>query len=268
MKINTFKNFAALAVALLVLTGCDLIGLDWTGCGSFYATKKEKSPSYVVCYVNLESIRLSIDNNDARCLSIQPGFHVDVLYGLHSSGAEKKKYDQLCIKHNDISYNQYHVFMGKPPRDEETVAYFACDFTEITVTADKDFDETHPAGTDLSDIVRFMSWSPYKYILSGYSKYYHYDKSDVSTAFDSMMRRYINNKYFDKETDAECYPIDKLIRDLTADDLILVGHGAPGFLGMLYFDKLPTGEGEYEVVVTIRTDDNRTLSNTVKMQFL
>ena len=266
MKINTFKNFAALAVALLVLTGCDLIGLDWTGCGSFYATKKEKSPSYVVCYVNLESIRLSIDNNDARCLFINPGFHLDVSYGLHSSGAEKKKYDQLCIKHNDISYNQYHVFMGKPPRDEETVAYFACDFTEITVTADKDFDETHPAGTDLSDIVRFMSWSPYKYILSGYSKYYHYDKSDVSTTFDSMMRRYMNKECFYEKM--EYYPIDKPLKDLTAEDLILVGYKALSTLGMLYFDKLPTGEGEYEVAVTIRTDDNRNLSNTVKMQFL
>ena len=256
MKINTLRIFAAVA-ALVVLTGCDP------------AYRMTKCPSYVVCYVNLKTINLSVEPSDPRCVLINHGNDLPIIaYGLNSTGAEKEKYDQLCKKHKDLSYNRYRMLSYNPSIDFASVTYNECDFTEITVTADKDFDETHPAGTDLSDIVRFMSWSPYKYILSGYSKYYHYDKSDVSTAFDSMMRRYINNKYFDKETDAECYPIDKLIRDLTADDLILVGHGAPGFLGMLYFDKLPTGEGEYEVAVTIRTDDNRTLSNTVKMQFL
>ena len=256
-SLKSKKTIFAAVAALVVLTGCDP------------AYQMTKCPSYVVCYVNLETIKLSVAPSDPRCVLIDHGNDLPIIpYGLNSTGAEKEKYDQLCKKHNDLSYNQYRMLAYNPPIDYSSVTYNECDFTEITVTTDKDFDETHPAGTDLSDVVRFMSWSPYRYIMSNYSKYYHYEKTDVSTAFDTLMRLYIDNQYFEKDTDATCYPIDKLIKDLTADDLILVGHDAPGFLGMLYFDKLPTGEGEYEVAVTIRTDDNRTLSNTVKMQFL
>ena len=260
LKIKRKISYFIAIIALGILTGCDL-----TGCGSFYMKRKEKCPSYVVCYVNLESVRLSVDCFDGRCVFIEPGFHVDVVYGLHSSGAEKEKYDQLCIKHNDLSYNQDHIIIGDPPRDYESVTHFECDFTKITVTTDKDFDETHPAGTDLSDVVRFMSWSPCKYILSGYSDYYHYDKSDVSDAFDTMMRRSLSKECFNE--DMEYFPIDKLVKDLTADDLILVGYNPLAYLGMLYFDKLPSEQGEYEIAVSIKTDDGKTLSGTVEMHF-
>jgi len=188
------------------------------------------------------------------------------LCGLHSTGKAKERYDELCQKHNDLSYNQKRSLNGGV-LDVESVGYIDCDFTDISVTADKDFDAAHPAGTNLADIVRFMSWSPYKYISSGYSKYYHYNKSDVSEAFDKYMRIYINEKYFDNEIEATCYPIDKLVSDLTSEDLILLGHDAPGFIGMLYFEKMPDMRGEYNIIVTMNTDDERVLSDSVNMTF-
>ena len=249
----TLRILGAVTV-FVILSGCDVYTM-------------QKCPSYVVYYTNLDSIDLTVEPSDFRCLKIDnatPGTDFGV-WGLHGTGAEKERYDKLCQKHNDLSYNKYRLIFDT--LDIESVGYIDCDFTEITVTADKDFDLVHPAGTALSDIVRFMSWSPYKFISSGYSKYYHYDKSDVSEAFDARMRRYINEKYFYSTTDATCYPVDKLIKDLTSEDLVLLGHDSPGFIGMLYFDSMPDMQGEYNITVTIKTDDDRVLSETVKMTF-
>ena len=225
-----------------------------------------KCPSYVVCYVDLESIELTVEPSNPQCILLNARNDFSKTCSLHSTGAEKERYDQLCQKHKDVSYNQKRSIGGV--LDIESVTYNDCDFTEITVTADKDFDESHPAGTNLSDIVRFMTWSPYRYILSGYSKYYHYDRSDVSEAFDTLMRVYIAKEFFDKDTEATCYPIDKVIKELTADDLILIGgDDALALLGMCYFDYKPKTEGEFIITITIKTDSNKILSDSVKLAF-
>lgn len=249
--------FWGLVVLLLILIGCD----------PHY--KMTKCPSYVVCYTNLESIDLSLyEPSNPCCIVIHAGNDLPLsVYGLRSTGIEKDKYDQLCQKHNDLSYNHYRSLSYGPAIDFDSVTYNECDFTEIIVTSDKDFDATHPAGRNLSDIVRFMSWSPYRYILSGYSDYYHYNKADVSEAFDQMMRIFINEKAFDPTFDATCYPIDKLIVDLTKDDMTLNGYDAPGFIGMLYFDKVPNEKGEYTITVSIKTDNGSTLSDTITRCF-
>lgn len=247
------------------ITGVFVAFVIFTGCDPMY--RMTKCPSYVVFYANLPSINLTVEPSDLRCIKLTNVSDAKSfsLWSFHSTGAEKERYVQLCQKHNDLSYNQDRSIGGT--LDEESVGYNDCDFSKITVTADKDFDVAHPAGTNLSDIVRFMSWSPYKYISSGYSQYYHYDKTDVSEAFDKLMRVYINEKYFDKATEATCYPIDKPVMDLTSEDLILLGHDNPGFIGMLYFDKTPEMKGEYNITVTMNTDDDRALSDTVKMTF-
>ena len=249
---------------LLTICGTVLALGVFTGCDPAYV--QTKCPSYVVCYVDLASIKLTPEPTTPGCILIEAENDFSKTYSLHSTGANQERYVQLCEKHKDLSYNQYRVIGGV--LDMESVTYSDCDFSRIAVTADKDFDERHPAGTNLSDIVRFMSWSPYRYILSGYSAYYHYDRSDVSEAFDTVMRIYINKEFFDKSTDATCYPIDKLVKDLTGDDLTLVGgDDALALLGMLYFEKSPENEGEYSITVRVETDNDRTLLNSVKLSF-
>jgi len=254
----THSNKCFVAVSSVIVS----LGL-LTGCDPMY--RMTKCPSYVVCYADLSSLVLETESTNPRCIVLDAAMDFSKSFGLHSTDAAKERYDQLCQKHNDLSYNQYRSIGGT--LDIESVTYIDCDFSEIMVTADKDFDAEHPAGTNLSDIVRFMSWSPYRYIQSGYSKYYHYDKSDVSEAFDTQMRLYINKEYFDNTTDATCYPIDKLIKDLTSEDLILLGHDAPFFLGLLYFDKTPDMNEAYIFTVTIKTDDDKILSKTVERIF-
>ena len=241
-------------IALGVLSGCDPM-YERTNC-----------PSYVVCYVDLASIKLTPEPTTPGCILLEAENDFSKTYSLHSTGANQERYAQLCEKHKDLSYNQYRVIGGV--LDRESVTYNDCDFSMITINADMDFDEMHPAGTDLSDIVRFLSWSPYRYIISGYSAYYHYDKTDVSEAFDTIMRIYISKVFFDKATDATCYPIDKRVKDLTSEDLTLVGgDDALALLGMLYFEQSPSKQGEYNITVSIKTDDDRTLTDTVQMTF-
>ena len=64
-----------------------------------------------------------------------------------------------------------------------------------------------------------------------------------------------------------CYPIDKLVKDLAAEDLVLLGYNSPGLLGLLYFEQSPSTEGEYVITVSITTDDGRTLTDSVTMTF-
>lgn len=247
---------------VFTITGVFVALMIFTSCAPRY--RMTKCPSYVVCYEGPGIIYVAAEPTNPQCIIIRAGIG-NSYCGLHSEGADKDRYNQLCQKHNDLSYNQYRL-IGEF-LDEESVTYLDCDFSEITVTADKDFDTTHPVGANLSDVVRFMSWSPYRYITSGYSKFYHYDKADVSEAFDTLMRLCINKKYFDNATEATCYPIDKLVKDLTSDDLILLGLDSPFFLGLLYFEKTPDMKGEYNIVVTIKTDDDRVFSDAVKLTF-
>lgn len=235
-----------------------------SGCAPVY--QMVNCPSYVVCYVDLESIELAVEPSDPQCILLHARNDFSKTYSLHSTGAEKERYNQLCQKHKDVSYNQKRLIGSV--LDIESVTYNDCDFTEITVTADKDFDESHPAGTNLSDIVRFMTWFPDRYIQSGYSNYYHYDTSDVSEAFDTLMRIYINKEFFDKKTEATCYPIDKTIKELTAEDLVLIGgDDALALLGMFYFDHKPQEEGDFIIKISIKTDNSKVLSDSVKLTF-
>jgi hypothetical protein len=254
---NLKTKFALLSCGVAIVNGV------LSGCDPVY--EMVKCPSYVVYYTDLSAIYVESISTSSQCVVLNAVMNTSKSYGLHSVGEAKERYNQLCIKHHDLSYNKYRK-IGKGS-DVESVTYGASDFSNITVIADKDFDNMHPAGTNLSDIVRFMSWSPYKYILSGYSKYYHYDKSDVSEAFDTLMRIYIDKKFFDNATEATCYPIDKSINDLTTEDLILIGYDTPLFLGLLYFEKTPDTKDDYDITVTIKTDENKVLSDTVKLTF-
>lgn len=251
---RNFLGFIAIVALGAILTfSCDVY-------------KRTKCPSYVVCYVGQVEMRLSqMLSTKPNCIIVSSALDLSESCGLHSTGTKKERYKYLCEKHKDLSYNGYRSIFGS--LDFESVNYGDCDFVEITVTADKEFDATHPSGVNLSDIVRFMSWSPYKYILSGYSKYYHYDKSDVSEAFDTNMRGCVDRKFFDNATDATCYPIDKLVKDLTMEDLILIGHDEAFFVGLLYFEKTPDAEGEYNITVSMKKDDGSVLSETVTMTF-
>jgi hypothetical protein len=58
-----------------------------------------------------------------------------------------------------------------------------------------------------------------------------------------------------------------MVKDLVPEDLILVGHDGPGLIGMLCFEQLPSSAEEHTITVKIYTDNDKVLSNTIKMTF-
>ncbi len=83
----------------------------------------------------------------------------------HSQGEEKTRFDALCAKHNDTSFNQrIRYTMPSPPHK-----YLGFDLVSINVTSDADFDAEHPAGASLNDIVQFIAYTPYPFIQRRYT---------------------------------------------------------------------------------------------------
>ena len=172
------------------------------------------------------------------------------------------KYESLCRKHNDLSYNQkISVINGY---DFTAQTFISEDFDSIKVTSDKDYDEKHPAGESLNDLCRFVAFSPYKFISSGYKDYYNYSKDNVSKTL-AKFTRYWRISEGQKLT---CHPIDKMLSDVTAEDLILLGYDNPYPLFWLHFERKPIVLGEHLVTVEVRTDEGKIYTATITMNFV
>lgn len=219
--------------------------------------------SYITIYNNLRSIQLNLSPAAPNTILINPGSERPVVeYTMVSSGAEKEEYERLCRKHNDLSWNQYRSLPKGMPGG---LAYNDKDFVSIDVVCGTRFDDEHPAGASLGDVVRFMSWSPYRYIHSGYT-YYHYNPEDISEYFRSIIPEFLGPDLLSEQKDNCCYPIDKMLADLTAEDMILLGYG-PWYMGFLHFEKTPSEKGPYNMRVKLVADTGECFEETVEMTF-
>ena len=161
------------------------------------------------------------------------GYSVDFVgegeWDIAMSGKKKDFYNQLCEKHNDVSYNRrvrvYFYDQGLNPRCFR-------DFVNLEVWSSADWDAEHPAGTSLNDLARFSSNTPWPYIQSGYTHKYH------------------------EQLNGEYYPVDKLISELTPDDMTLLPRGGfyfrfvtrpaqPGKHTLKNFQQFPFTFGNY-----------------------
>ena len=215
--------------------------------------------SYVLTYYSVDSIELSlrIDTSEKEVIVINvapttaQGMISRRLCTHKSKGNEQILYDALCLKHNDMSYNR--TIKIHDPGDLPPHRYSGVDFSAIRIVSDSDFDAGHAAGTDLGDIVHYVYFSPKKYIDSGYI-----DEFDWATA-DGLAGRF----YATQASRFE-YPIEKLVSELTPDDLILLGVHS---LGGLQFETNPTLSPTHRLTVTMTTDDGRELSASIDLEF-
>ena len=213
------------------------------------------SPAYVTHYfTDLKEITLEVSTGDP-CLHIY--LMTESSCGIHSRGEDKELYDELCRKHHDTAYNQRVSLIDGTI--VESPAYSGIDFLSVDVCTDKDFDALHPAGSSLSDIVRFFSLSPYRYILNGYSTDYGFDFDALSDSGQKGMEAHKRRKGTGHD---ELCPIDKLVKDLEPGDLTLLGEGSfyPIWVGSLYFETQPDTPGEYTITLTMRTDTDEVFS--------
>ena len=256
MKNHTNNGFGILIIlgALFFISGCAPMYVD------------RVCPSYVTSYAHMIGFRLkkfpqADANNYIEILSIcDQARECD----LNSRGEQKEKFEGLCQKHGDVSYNRVRSLPTFGSTD--LISFVDRDFTVLEITSDNDFDAEHPAGTSLGDIVRFLGSSPIKYIQSGYSKYYHYDEKDYSEAYKKLLAILGLNYYFDPLMEFTDYPIDKKVEALTGDDLQLIGYSSTS-LGILYFEKTPENIKEHTITLKMTTDDGDVFENSIKIVF-
>ena len=241
------KRLILLSIAvLLLLLGCD-------------RAKTVLFRSYITIYYYSKNIQLKItDDGNIAIYKKYTSEDVNIKtasYSFKSKGEEKKKYDELCKIHNDMSYNQKRSYIVVPIWGRCS----AIDFREIDVISDKDFDSEHPAGTSLKDIVRFVSVSPKKFIDSGYKETFNWRRNRPEIfKKDSMIL-----SLFQRETE-NYFPINRLLKDMGRDEMQMLPANTHG---ILFFDKKPTADKEHKLKVTIYIGNNRKLVNYITKVF-
>lgn len=185
--------------------------------GSFF----EKS--FIQRYLVVEKISLDIVDSDGDMLKL----------ALLSEGKhfEKKSqtFEELSEKYNDLSYNNNLV-----PYTNNAIANR---FVSMSMYSDADFDEKHPAGTLLNDIVSFYGESIYPYIKNNY--------------------------------EGEWYSqTNKKLNELSEEDLVLLRFRGdnPVNMGILSFDKKPTKAKKHTFTLTI-IDNEEALDTSVTFEF-
>ena len=237
---------------VIALTSCDVV-------------QTEKIRSYVIAYGNVDSISLLKTESGNLLLRIS---HTDDGVNWRSNGDDKVKYDNLCRSHNDMSCFRTLRFIEFPRS-----GYFMMeDAVAIEVTSNQDFDEKHPAGSSLNDVVRFCSATPAPYIQSGYELSYdwvnnypqgYYKEKDLEDV-SSNYQKELNDPSFDIKA---LYPIDDLLKDISSDQLELLGIGNGFHLGYLIFEAQPNTSTVHKLTVSMTTETEKTLNTSIEYSF-
>ena len=241
------KRLILLSIAvLLLLLGCD-------------RAKTVLFRSYITIYYYSKNIQLKItDDGNIAIYKKYTSEDVNIKtasYSFKSKGEEKKKYDELCKIHNDMSYNQKRSYIVVPIWGRCS----AIDFREIDVVSDKNFDSEHPAGTSLKDIVRFVSVSPKKFIDSGYKETFNWRRNKPKI----FKKESMISSMFHEETE-NYFPINGLLKDIGSDEMQMLPEDTHG---ILFFDKEPTAEKEHTLKVTIDIGERKKLVRTITKVF-
>jgi hypothetical protein len=217
-------------ILLVLLIACGLV--------SCLREKKVFLRSYIMSYYGIEGISLKEDSGERKSMSIY-GTDAYFLGDYKSTGTEKGVYDALCEKHGDMTFlRDFFIRDGFGPHSTDAIGV---DFLSIDITSDSPFDEEHPAGVSLGDIVKLSSYSLKPYIDSGYT--------------------YINNYGYHRNY----HSFDKYFSELTSDDLMLLGRSA--YIGDLEFDGEPTLSKTHTFTVTMTADDGRVFTASIEMTF-
>ncbi|KGN92887.1 hypothetical protein [Porphyromonas canoris] len=162
------------ALVALMFQGC-----DWLFRRGQFEEGKIHIPHYVLGYLdnakNLEATYYSYENS----INIRWAHSVLVL-GWDSKGEDLAGYKALCNKNKDTKYDALtYTIKGDAFRSfgrSYRYYYNSNAITGINVTSDAAWDDAHPAGASLNDIIIFYSNALDPFIQSGYKEEFAWDE--------------------------------------------------------------------------------------------
>lgn len=232
-------------IALTVFASCD-------------RTTTETVRSYILSFQDYDSLYLA--NTVSSNIGIS-WLSSSSYYDWKSKGNLKTVYDSLCKINNDLSYDKNISYIVAPIYGY----YFLESITEIDISSNIDFDSSHPAGSKLNDLVRFISVSPYKFIQSGYKNTFDWNNNcPASFKKELGMMNFIQTK---DDNSKSHYPIDQLLSDLKPSDMTLLGFGDGHFIGYLLFESSPEINKTHNFTITVKTSEGKVFIKSISKTF-
>jgi len=227
--------------------------------------------SFVTYYYELESVKLSSENNYIRIYESLSGEYYCYDERNNRSPENYLKYKELRNHYNDTGYHAEINLMVNPIPNR----FLADIFESVEIVSDTDFDTDHPAGTSLADISLFYTLTPFYFIENGY-RYFDWDNYSESREVLYHFPRTGNNygSYLVEGINT-LYPVKALASELTVEDLSLLGRGKAGVanptnddpIAIIDFVKLPEQKGMHIFTVTLKNTDGKEFSGKVSMLF-
>lgn len=189
-------------------------------------------------------------------------------------------FNKFAESHGDTAYNRRKLLMvggegGYPPVLYPEMIAMGMDIQSIIITSDAEYDNNHPAGTPLNDVIRCVSYTVMEYIRQGYP-------SDFPAVFAEREGEEVAGVPIDIENYllSVTHPgyltrQDKMLTEYTAEDFKLINRYKDGRdclhpVAIMQFTSLPTLEKEHNLTITITgTDmvDELTFTTTCKFTF-
>lgn len=211
-------NLFTLILICVCLAGC-------VGGGGGSNSTSTFCRSYIFCYVNIGELPMEYKPDQAQLVAyVKPSRELRQDSQLP---ADKEKFAYLANKHNDTSWNQW---VDMPFLVTDVAVALIHDYTSIQITSDADFDEEHPAGASLGDIIEFQGYT-YKPLLD---------------------RQYLYSTGIDLYDATE---VKKVLNTLTCEDLAVLTKfesGVPDF--RFNFLSLPTASKVHNFKIKFTTD--------------
>ncbi|MCI2082620.1 MAG: hypothetical protein LKK19_04120 [Bacteroidales bacterium] len=240
-----------------------LLGAMFTSCNlqenttSYYTLTTR---SFNIGYCGIKSISAQfLDSLDAilMCRTIDG----NKLYYFNSEDASlNAMYDSLCTKYVDTSYNKTRTYNY----DELSPVFMAEEFSKINVTSKSNYDDSHPANSDMGDIVTVNTCSEYPFISSNYTK--THDWSDID-GDDIWGRWYSSTILIDKYQS----PVLELINNIGEHDLAIIGgkvyYGSNMPFCILHFISKPTSSKNQSFEIKFVTDSGEEYSCSANCTF-
>jgi hypothetical protein len=238
--------------------------------------------SYILYYREFDSVtiqeykeKLIVGINDTNGLG-----------GMYPQGERKIRYDKICKKNNDLTYNRISKHYNIDALARTGLWFSAVDIAHIDVITNGNFDENHPEGSSLNDIVTVVGVSPKGFIDSGYQSRFDWTNDtpeDFKTIYPEFLWK-MAEATPNPDNNPECnlwdyypdyFPIVKTLADLTPNDLALSRVFEyckfkcyyEDAICFLVFEKTPAEASSMDMTITIGMSDGRIFSQTVTKHF-